>query len=157
MKRLIGIALVTALVVTAVAVAVPVGAKSENGLLYNAVLVSIPDSVDVLDRGEAKIWADGKVKVEIKVANATNQTYDVLLEWGGPDVREVSLIGTIITDDKGRAVQFYDLADLSPIPPPAPLPTGPYIVSPSVIVVTPGPPPPPSAFIPLVENPLYTP
>jgi hypothetical protein len=158
-KRLIGIAVLTALVVTAVAVVMPVGAKSENGLVYNGVLGSIPDSVDVLDRGEVKIWADGKVKVEIKVANAVNQTYVVLLEWGGPDAREVSRLGEITTDGKGHAIQFYDLADLSPLPPgpvPGPLPTNPIIASPDVIVAS-GPQPAASLFIPAVENPLYTP
>jgi hypothetical protein len=151
-KRIIGIAVITALVVTAIAFVVPVGAKSENGLVYNAVLFSIPDSDDVLDRGEVKIWADGKVKVEIKVANAVNQTYIVLLEWGGPSARTASLLGHITTDDQGHAIQFYDLADLLPVP--VPRPTNEIIASPDIIVAS-GPEPPDSLFIPAVENPFY--
>ena len=151
MQKLIGIAVVMALVIAAVTVVLPVGAGSENGLVYSSILDETFLSQHTLDRGEVKAWADGKVKVEIKVSNATDQTYNVLLEWGPPHARKAAKLGEITTDEKGHAIKFFDLDDLMNIG--DGLPSSSHVNQPGFVIskrVAPPPDPPVGAFVPAI-------
>jgi len=144
-KRLIGIAVIMALLVTLVVVVMPVGANSEKGLVYSAVLGEIPGSAHTLERGEIKVWADGSVKVEIKVADAVNQTYFVNLHFGPNPNRQLVNLGEITTDNKGHAIRYYNVNDLSGLPSPIPDP-GFAIIK----FISQGQPPTLAGFVPII-------
>jgi len=113
MKRLIAVMAVAILVTAALAIAVPVGAKSQPGgvrATWESDILDVP-SGDSLSRGEACVRVDGSVKVEIEGA-APLKTYWVWLVHGpAPSFQN---LGSITTDGAGNGVLDTVLSSLSP-------------------------------------------
>ena len=108
MKRLIAIALVVALAVTALAVAIPVGAQGPPGgnkAVFESDIIDIPEVdgmyTDELTGGEVYVRENGDVKVEITGATA-GKTYFVVIQYGPAYDPIFSFLGFMTEYDDGE-------------------------------------------------------
>lgn len=104
--KLVG-ACALALVITALAVVAPVGAKSQpfgEQAVFQSGIVDTPEA-DTLVKGEVYIRANRAVKVEIEGVDPTGKTYEVRFIWGPPTAPlGVVTLGSITTDGDGYGV-----------------------------------------------------
>ena len=120
MKRLIAIALVVALAVTALAVAIPVFATPDgNPVVYENNILDIPDFPDELTGGESCVRANGDVKVEITGANV-GRDYGVWFSYGPEFDTRFSFLGFMTEYDDGDYKLETNLSNGNPEVPPNP-------------------------------------
>ena len=120
MKRLIAIALVVALAVTAIAVAIPAfAAPGGSPVVYETRMINaIEGSDNYLDEcGEVRVKANGDVKMEIEGAPA-GQPYGVVIYHGDPFGPTFQFLGPMTEYDDGE--YKFEGSLTSAFPPPAP-------------------------------------
>lgn len=108
MKKLIAIALVVALVITALAVAIPVGAApggvkgppGGNKAVFESDIIDIPGNDELTGGGEVCVRSNGDVKVEITGA-PLDKTYLVVLAYG-EHCSLASFLGSMTEYDDGE-------------------------------------------------------
>jgi hypothetical protein len=119
-KRLIAIALVVALVITAIAVTIPVFADpGGNRVVFESDFFDNPDEADTFTGGDVCVRASGDIKVEIKGAPAGKGYFVVLVFGQCPDLVPVWL-GDMTEYNNGRYKLETSLScgpAIPPIPP----------------------------------------
>ena len=116
MKKL---AIVSSIIVTLAILAIAFPVTSDNQPVFKAALIDGPNP-DTTAYGDIKVFSNGTLKIDLVVSTATpgeeigGQTYDFLMDFGAPRLRQVIPIGQLTTDKKGKISATVDLKDFVP-------------------------------------------
>ena len=125
MKRLIAIALVVALVVTAIAASIPAFAAHGGGkgphcgkqAVFESDFISIPvPGNDEFTGGVVRVRESGDVSVVIRGAPA-GRTYEVSIGFADPDGTHVYELLGVMTEHKNGKYSFETTLSSPPFPP----------------------------------------
>ena len=124
MKKLILIGVILVISISLIGVIPVAGADENHSLVFKSALIDAPPfqgpGSNIVVTGEVMVWNDASMKIMLITDGVPGGLpYNVAIQYGPPNARQIALVGTITTGENGQAIGFFDLNQLLfPSPPP---------------------------------------